>query len=147
MLRKARIKWDTVPNATSYTVKTTGHVAYNDEPQDDGTTIKVKVVQTLEISNIVNTHYDVVLDEYLEESTADTFKVKASITPRAPYRHTGFKAVSTGQGNNKTNQPPAPSYWLQGSIHRVGHTTSPNQHRTVILALRQYPQGGRGTPR
>ena len=32
---------------------------------------------------------------------------------------TGFKAVSTGWGNNKTTHP-APSYWLQGSIHGVG---------------------------
>ena len=35
------------------------------------------------------------------------------------HRHTGFKAVSTGRCNNNTNQ-----------------------HRTVILASRQYPQGG-----
>ena len=24
------------------------------------------------------------------------------------------------RGNNKTNQPPGPSYWIQGSIHRAG---------------------------
>ena len=41
-------------------------------------------------------------------------------------RHTGFKAVSTGRHG--------PSYWLQGSIHRAAWP--------VILASRQYPQGG-----
>ena len=80
MLRKARISWDAVPNATSYTVKATGHIAYNKRNEEENgkkMVRTIKTVQTLEISNIVNTHYDVVLDEYLEESTADTFKVKA----------------------------------------------------------------------
>ena len=41
-------------------------------------------------------------------------------------RHAGFKAVSTGRHG--------PSCWLQGSIHRAAGP--------VILASRQYPQGG-----
>ena len=73
MLRKARISWDAIPNATSYTVEATGNVKYE---KDDQNRI-VKHVRTVQEIGITNTYYDINLDEYLAESTADTFKVKA----------------------------------------------------------------------
>ena len=74
MLRKARISWDAVPNATSYTVKSTGNVKYEEDTNSDQI---VKNVRTIREIGITNTYYDVNLDEYLADSTADTFEVKA----------------------------------------------------------------------
>ena len=61
------------------------------------------------------------------------------------HRHTGFKAVSTGRGTPSVI--PAISTVIADLIRnpevKGGHTTRQhNQPRTVILALRQYPQGG-----
>ena len=65
MLRKARIKWDTVPNATSYTIQPSGS---NEE----------------KITGITKNYEDIDLDDYLADNTADTFKVKA-VSSNASY--------------------------------------------------------------
>ena len=80
-----------------------------------------------------------------------------------PPRHTGFKAVSTGQGTTTTSlrtcdpqsrgagcdtgqqqdktTTPSPSYWLQGSIHRARH----DDH--IIADLIRNPEVWRATRR
>ena len=86
-----------------------------------------------------------------------------STRPGTPHRHTGFKAVSTAHGKQQDNTTdripsplmgeeskvrvktmqsivriPSPSYWLQGSIHRVGQGMAP-----VIADLIRNPEGRR----
>ena len=65
MLRKARISWNAVTNATGYVIRASGYVT------DSGT------VSTVEFPVITATQYDIDLDRFLGEATADTFRVKA----------------------------------------------------------------------
>ena len=65
MLRKARISWDAVTNATGYVIRASGYVT------DSG------AVSTVEFPVITATQYDIDLDRFLGEATADTFRVKA----------------------------------------------------------------------
>ena len=67
MLRKARISWDAVTNATGYVIRATGYVTDSDSD----------TVSTVEFPNITATQYDIDLDRFLGEATADTFRVKA----------------------------------------------------------------------
>ena len=65
MLRKARISWNAVTNATGYVIRASGYVT------ESGT------VSTVEFPVISATQYDIDLDRFLGEATADTFRVKA----------------------------------------------------------------------
>ena len=58
LFRKARIKWDSVANVGSYTIKQTGS-------------------QTADLTGINTTYKDIPLDSYLADNTVDTFRVKA----------------------------------------------------------------------
>ena len=67
-------------------------------------------------------------------------------------RHTGFKAVSTGQGYNKTIQRQPNPLSLDGIglrpvpvLTRDQRVKTMPQHSPVILDLIQYPQGGAST--
>ena len=58
LLRKAKIKWSSVANAGTYTIKRTGS-------------------QTRDLSVITTTYKEISLDDYLSDDTVDTFRVKA----------------------------------------------------------------------
>ena len=62
-------------------------------------------------------------------------------TPTDPDRHTGFKAVSTGLGDNQDNPTIIPLSLDGRGIKGEGETRQYQPPRPVILALRQYPQG------
>ena len=58
LLRKAKIKWSSVANAGTYTIKRTGS-------------------QTRDLSVITTTYKEISLDDYLSDDIVDTFRVKA----------------------------------------------------------------------
>ena len=58
LLRKAKIKWSSVANAGTYTIKRTGS-------------------QTRDLSLITTTYKEISLDDYLADDIVDTFRVKA----------------------------------------------------------------------
>ena len=58
LLRKAKIKWGSVANAGTYTIKRTGS-------------------ETRDLSIITTNYKEIALDSYLDDDTVDTFQVKA----------------------------------------------------------------------
>ena len=62
-------------------------------------------------------------------------------TPTTPARHTGFKAVSIGWGDNKTDQPTESPSPLMGEESKVRVITRQHQHPVIPAQAGIYRAG------